>query len=83
MMTFTELLQKNYDKLLHIAWTFVLMAFADIWLPAGNAVMLVFTLQMVKTIWNYSKDATYRPYGDWLANMAGYGLYTLYWLLGR
>jgi len=83
MMTFSELLQKNYDKLLHILGTFTAMAFACLWLETGQAVVLVFTLQVVKTMWNVDRDKTYKPHGDWLANAGGYALYTLYWLLGR
>jgi len=84
-MTFGELLHKNYDKLLHITCTFGLMAYGvrTNLLPTGLIVTVVLSLQITKTIWNYTKDTTYKPYGDWLANMGGYALYTLYWLIGR
>jgi len=85
MMIFSELLQKNYDKLLHITCTFALMAFGvrTNLLSTGLVVTIVLSLQAAKTIWNYTKATTYKPYGDWVANMGGYALYVAYWLLGR
>jgi len=83
-MTFSKLLSsKYYDKYLHILGTFTAMVFALLWLETGQAVVLICTLQAVKTMWNISLDKTYRPWGDWLANAGGYALYTAYWLLRR
>ena len=74
-------LKEQYDKILHVTVTFTLMLFATIWLSIPIAVGIVFALQVIKTIRNGVLDKTYKLYGDWLANLGGYALYALYYLL--
>ena len=79
-----------YDKLLHISITFMMLVFLDkfilmvvtarLW-SIVFAVTITLIMQIIKTLWNYSKDGSYSPYGDWLANLIGYASTVVFWLL--
>jgi len=71
-------LNQHYDKLLHISCTFVAMCFLRVWLPWNVAIAMALFMQGGKVYWNYKADVLYRPAGDVLANVAGFGLYWLY-----
>jgi len=42
------------------------------------AVIIILILCTGKTVWNYYNDKSYKPYGDWIANAIGFGLWILF-----
>lgn len=74
----TSLLQANYDKILHIACSFTTLVWLDKVMSKPVALGIVVSLCILKTVWNYYRDSTYKPLGDWIANLIGFGLWMLY-----
>ncbi len=73
-----DLLQSNYDKLLHILGSFAALLWLSKVLSELTVIILVLILCTAKTIWNYAKDKRYSPIGDWLANAIGFTLWYLF-----
>lgn len=71
-------LKQHYDKLLHVSVTFMMMALLCKMLPAHAALATTLMAQLAKTALNRVTDDTYKPWGDWLANAAGYAVYTMF-----
>jgi len=84
----TTWIKPHYDKFLHILGTFTLMMFGMIWLSYRSAALIVFALQVIKWLDNYNalpmwirfRDwvVSHESWGDWVANLCGYGLAVLY-----
>ena len=71
-------MKKYYDKMLHILGTFSALVWLNkVFLPVG-ALIIVLLLCVGKTAWNYVSDNSYRPFGDWLANGIGIGLWLIH-----
>lgn len=73
-------LKSNYDKLLHITGTFTAMSVLSgtgSYTSALGAFLIVLTLQVSKTAWNYVDSDRYNPCGDWICNIIGYVLYAM------
>jgi len=75
---FIQKLKPHYDKLLHVSITFSGVIFLSKWMPIIIAVVLIAIAQVTKTWLNYRCDKSYRPVGDWLANLTGYLLIAVY-----
>ena len=73
-------LSANYDKLLHILGAFTALLWLSKIIHPAISIIIVLLLCILKTIWNYASDDSYKPVGDWLANLAGFGLWVL-WLI--
>lgn len=72
------MLKKYYDKLLHITGSFMALIWLARMVPVLFALLIVVSLCVLKTIWNYKSDSAYKPYRDWIANFIGIGLWRLY-----
>ena len=86
------LVELHYDKLLHAFVTFALMMFGMLLFPRKTTVLIVLLLQLAKWVRNWIIQADWikfrdwvfwsESWGDWIANLCGYGLTALYlWLL--
>jgi len=71
-------LPRHYDKLLHISITFFGIVFFAKWLPIYICLPAMIVAQVFKTWANYRADKSYRPFGDWAANLGGYVLVGVY-----
>lgn len=79
------LLQVNYDKLLHVTGSFMVLVWLSKILTSVHTICIVLGLCCVKTLWNYVADSrccrqTSRSsiLGDWIANGLGFGLWILF-----
>jgi len=72
-------LKNHYDKLLHVLGAFTVLIWLNkVFLPVG-ALIILFLLCVGKTALNYMSDKTYKPFGDWIANIIGFGLWLIYY----
>lgn len=73
-----EKLSDNYDKLLHILGAFTALLWLSKIIHPAISIIIVLLLCILRTIWHYASDDSYKPVGDWLANAIGFVLWGLY-----
>ncbi len=71
-------LHANYDKLLHILGSFTALLWLSKFIHPVGSIISVLLLCISKAILNYNSDDSYKPVGDWLANLIGFVLWGLY-----
>jgi len=76
------LLKANYDKLLHLLGVFTLMIWYTLYLTVLGSAIIVFVMCGAKMVLNFAMGyligKKYNPIGDWIFNIAGFGLWMLY-----